>query len=70
MWMPSSQRLSLQNRAADHRRGQKGRLRCASPHGILGDAYTEHGVFRRGETAASALLDGFSVRVDEVFDAS
>jgi Uma2 family endonuclease len=35
-----------------------------------GDAYTEHGVFRRGESAASALLDGFAVRVDEVFDAS
>jgi Uma2 family endonuclease len=35
-----------------------------------GDAYREHGVFRRGESAASALLDGFAVRVDEVFDAS
>ncbi|HET9223503.1 MAG TPA: Uma2 family endonuclease, partial [Roseiflexaceae bacterium] len=35
-----------------------------------GDAYAEHGIFRRGESAASALLDGLSVRVDEVFDAS
>jgi Uma2 family endonuclease len=35
-----------------------------------GDAYREHGIFRRGESAASALLDGFVVRVDEVFDAS
>ena len=35
-----------------------------------GDAYTEHGIFRRGQSAASALLDGFAVRVDEVFDAS
>ena len=35
-----------------------------------GDAYREHGVFRRGEAAASALLEGFAVRVDEVFDAS
>jgi Uma2 family endonuclease len=35
-----------------------------------GDAYTEHGVFRRGEPATSALLDGFVVRVDEVLDAS
>ena len=35
-----------------------------------GDAYTEHGTCRRGESAASALLDGFAVRVDEVFDVS
>jgi Uma2 family endonuclease len=35
-----------------------------------GDAYAEHGTFRRSESAASALLDGFAVRVDEVFDAS
>jgi Uma2 family endonuclease len=35
-----------------------------------GDAYREHGVFRRGASATSALLDGFSVRVDQVFDAS
>jgi Uma2 family endonuclease len=35
-----------------------------------GDGYSEHGTFRRGESAASALLDGFAVRVDEVFDAS
>ena len=35
-----------------------------------GDAYTEHGIFHRGEAAASALLEGFAVRVNEVFDAS
>lgn len=35
-----------------------------------GEAYAEHGVFRRGEYAASKLLAGFSVSVDEVFDAS
>jgi Uma2 family endonuclease len=35
-----------------------------------GDAYSEHGTFRRGQSAASALLDGFAVRVDEVLDAS
>ena len=35
-----------------------------------GDAYVEHGMFRRGESAASALLDGFAVWVDEVFEAS
>jgi Uma2 family endonuclease len=34
------------------------------------DAYTEHRVFSRGDSAASVLLDGFAVRVDEVFDAS
>ena len=36
---------------------------------LRGDAYVEHGVFRRGERAASLILDGFSVSVDEVFDA-
>lgn len=32
------------------------------------DAYTAHGVFRRGENASSALLEGFTVVVAEVFD--
>jgi Uma2 family endonuclease len=32
-------------------------------------AYVEHGVFGRGAAAASALLPGFSVSVDGVFDA-
>jgi len=31
--------------------------------------YVEHGVFRRGETATSVLLEGFTVVVSEVFDA-
>jgi Uma2 family endonuclease len=31
--------------------------------------YIEHGVYRRAETAVSALLDGFGVSVDEVLDA-
>jgi Uma2 family endonuclease len=31
--------------------------------------YTEHGVFQRGDRATSHLLEGFSVSVDEVFDA-
>jgi Uma2 family endonuclease len=31
--------------------------------------YVEHGIYRRGETAVSALLDGFGVSVDEVLDA-
>ena len=35
-----------------------------------GDAYAEHGVFRRGERASSAYLEGFSVSVAEVFDAA
>ena len=35
-----------------------------------GDAYTEHGTFHRGESAASALLAGFTVRVDQVFNAA
>ncbi|MEN9933778.1 MAG: hypothetical protein RLZZ387_357 [Chloroflexota bacterium] len=36
---------------------------------LEGDAYEEHGVFRRGEAATSALLPGFSVSVDETLDA-
>jgi Uma2 family endonuclease len=36
---------------------------------LEGRAYVEHGVFRRGDTASSALLNGFAVRVDEVLDA-
>jgi Uma2 family endonuclease len=35
-----------------------------------GDAYAEHGTFRRGMSVASALLADFAVSVDEVFDAS
>ena len=34
-----------------------------------GDAYAEHGVFRRGGRAASHVLEGFSVNVSEMFDA-
>ena len=33
------------------------------------DAYAIHDVFRRGDQAASRLLKGFRVSVDEVFDA-
>lgn len=36
---------------------------------LEGDQYIEHGVFRRGETATSALLEGFTVGVDAVLDA-
>jgi Uma2 family endonuclease len=36
---------------------------------LRGNAYEEAGVYRRGESAASALLDGFSVAVSAVFDA-
>ena len=36
---------------------------------LAGDAYAEHGVFRRGEQAASRCLSGFAVDVDSVFDA-
>lgn len=36
---------------------------------LEGSAYVEHGVFARGTSAHSALLPGFSVRVDETFDA-
>jgi Uma2 family endonuclease len=36
---------------------------------LVGETYAEHGVFLRGQRAASKLLDGFSVSVDEVLDA-
>lgn len=35
---------------------------------LEGHTYAEHGVFQRGDRAASKLLAGFSVSVDEVFD--
>ena len=36
---------------------------------LEGETYVEHGVFARGDTATSRLLDGFSVDVAAVFDA-
>jgi Uma2 family endonuclease len=36
---------------------------------LVGGAYREHGVFQRGDTATSVLLDGFAVDVQEVLDA-
>ncbi len=36
---------------------------------LAGDAYAEHGVFRRGQRADSPVLAGFSVGVGDVFDA-
>jgi Uma2 family endonuclease len=36
---------------------------------LEGDAYATHGVFVRGQQAASALLDGFVVSVDAALDA-
>lgn len=36
---------------------------------LQGEAYREYGVFHRGDRAASKLLVGFSVSVDEVLDA-
>ncbi len=36
---------------------------------LAGSAYTEYGIFHRGEMAHSALLDGFTVAVDAVLDA-
>ncbi len=37
--------------------------------GLRGDVYEEAGIYRRGESAASILLAGFSVAVAAVFDA-
>jgi len=36
---------------------------------LAGGSYVEHGVFARGGRATSALLAGFAVGVDDVFDA-
>ena len=35
---------------------------------LAGDTYVVHGVFHRGDTATSSLLQGFTVRVDVVCD--
>lgn len=37
---------------------------------LAGEAYTEQGVFRRGQQAASVLLNGFALSVAQVFDAA
>ena len=37
---------------------------------LAGDAYTERGVYGRGQRADSACLDGFAVCVADVFDAA
>ena len=37
---------------------------------LRGEAYVEHGVYARGSSAASALLDGFAADVAAVFDAA
>jgi Uma2 family endonuclease len=37
---------------------------------LSGDAYEEVGIYRRGQSAASVLLQGFSVAVAAVFDAN
>lgn len=36
---------------------------------LAGDRYVEHGVFRRGEEAASVFLAGFAISVDAALDA-
>ncbi|MDQ6693961.1 MAG: Uma2 family endonuclease [Chloroflexota bacterium] len=36
---------------------------------LRGETYVERGIFSRGQYAASKLLEGFGVSVDEVFDA-
>jgi Uma2 family endonuclease len=36
---------------------------------LAGEAYAEHGVFRRGQEAQSACLNGFALGVADVFDA-
>jgi Uma2 family endonuclease len=36
---------------------------------LAGAQYTEHGVFRRGDSATSVLLDGFAVPTSAVLDA-
>jgi Uma2 family endonuclease len=36
---------------------------------LEGEAYPQHGIFRRGQRATSKLLDGFGIEVDDIFDA-
>lgn len=36
---------------------------------LVGDSYAPHGLFQRGATATSALMPGFALAVDIVFDA-
>jgi len=36
---------------------------------LAGNRYVEHGTFRRGDTATSALLNSFTIQVSDLFDA-
>ncbi len=36
---------------------------------LAGSRYVEHGAYRRGDTATSALLEGFTLAVGDLFDA-
>ena len=57
-------------RAASRNTGSSTRKRKPSRFFVcVGDAYEEAGIYRRGESAASVLLAGFSVAVAAVFDA-
>ena len=72
-----SRKLDLLQKPLDYAEGripeywivdpQEGRITVLSLHG---QSYAQHGVFTRGESATSNLLDGFSVNVSEVFVAA
>ena len=66
----------LVQKRRDYAEGRVSEYWIVNPHtetitilSLRGDAYEETGVYRRGESAASVLLAGFSVAVAAVFNA-
>ena len=66
----------LVEKRSDYAEGRVPEYWIVNPHAetitvlrLHGDAYEDSGTYRRGESAASVLLAGFSVAVSAVFDA-
>ena len=73
---PDDPHRDLVEKRADYAEGGVPEYWIADPRGetitvlaLEGGAYVEHGVFGRGDTATSPLLEGFAADVSAVFDA-
>ena len=73
---PDDPDRDLVEKRADYAEAGIAEYWIADPHdetltvlALRGEAYVEHGRYGRGETAASALLEGFTAEASAVFDA-